>query len=85
MNKTKQGIAKSRYRQLRLTATHEVSGRFSVALYGKGLNADWREHDCLARYSIDGPARPLQSTEDVIQALLLILEDYLLPVSRDQR
>lgn len=72
-------VARSRYRQLRLTATHEIGGRFSVSLYGKPLNAQWNEHSCLMRYSVEGTTVPLDSTEDVIQALLLVLEETMLP------
>lgn len=77
--------AQSRYRQLRLTATQEVSGRFSVSLYAKPLNSDWTEHTCLARYSLDVTAEPLRSTEDVIMALLVILEERLLPQALDDQ
>lgn len=72
-------VAQSRYRQLRLTLTHEIGGRFSVSLYGKALNADWREHDCLARYSVEGTTAPLNTTEDALMALLVVLEEHLLP------
>lgn len=72
-------IAKSRYRQLRLTVTHEINGRFSVSLYGKALNKEWHEHQCLARYSVEGTPLPLNSTEDVLMALLTVLEEHLLP------
>lgn len=72
-------VSKSRYRQLRITATHEISGRFSYSVYAKGLNQEWHEHQCLARGAVDGTLTPLESTEDVIAALLVILEEYMLP------
>lgn len=71
--------AESRYRQLRLTVTHEVSGRLTYSIYAKALNAKWDEHQVLVRDSIVGTRHRLESTEDVIQALLLILEEQLLP------
>lgn len=71
--------AQSRYRQLRLTVTHESSGRLSYSLYAKGLNASWNEHQCLLRETIAGTRRPLETTEDALQAILLILEDLVLP------
>lgn len=72
-------IGMSRYRQLRLTATHEMSGRFSYSVYAKPLNKEWHEHQCLARGAVDGTLLPLNSTEDVIAALIEILESYMLP------
>ena len=41
----------SRYRQVRLTATAEVSGRVSWALSAKPLNAAWDEHAVIRRGS----------------------------------
>lgn len=76
------GIARSNYRQLRLTATHETNGRLSVSLYAKPLNAAWHEHQCLLRWSDPGTPRPLESTEDVILALICVLEEHLLPIPR---
>lgn len=72
-------VSKSQYRQLRVTATHEIGGRFSYSVYAKPLNKEWHEHQCLARGSCDGTLMGLQSTEDVIAALIAVLEDFLLP------
>lgn len=72
-------IGSSQYRQLRLTATHELNGRFSYSIYAKALNKEWNEHQCLARGVVEGTLRPLATTEDVISALIVILEEYLLP------
>lgn len=72
-------VGSSRYRQLRVTATHEISGRFSYSVYAKPLNKEWHEQQCMARGSVDGTLLQLQSTEDVIAALITILEGYLLP------
>lgn len=72
-------VSMSNYRQLRITATHEISGRFSYSVYAKPLNKEWHEHQCLARGAVDGTLLPLLSTEDVIAALITILEGYLLP------
>lgn len=43
--------SRSRYRQVRLTATAEVSGRVSWALSAKPLNAAWDEHAVILRGS----------------------------------
>lgn len=72
-------IGSSQYRQLRFTATHELNGRFSYSVYAKPLNKEWHEQQCLARGAIDGTLLPLNSTEDVIAALICVLEGYLLP------
>lgn len=72
-------IGSSQYRQLRVTATHELNGRFSYSVYAKALNKEWHEHQCLARGAVDGTLLPLNSTEDVIAALICVLEGYMLP------
>lgn len=75
----------SNYRQFRVTATHErgtsmrPEGRFSYSVYAKGLNQEWHEHQCLARGSVPGTSMPLRTTEDVVMALLVVLEEFLLP------
>lgn len=79
MNMAQSSVGSSRYRQLRITATHEISGRFSYAVYAKPLNKEWHEHQCMARGSCDGTLLGLRSTEDVIAALIEVLESYLLP------
>ena len=43
--------SRSRYRQVRLTATAEVSGRVSWVLSAKPLNAAWDEHAVILRGS----------------------------------
>lgn len=43
--------SRSRYRQVRLTATAEISGRVSWALSAKPLNAAWDEHAVILRGS----------------------------------
>lgn len=72
-------VSRSNYRQLRVTATHEIDGRFSYSVYAKPLNKEWHEHQCMARGSVDGTLIGLNSTEDVIAALICVLEGYLLP------
>jgi len=72
------GIGSSRYRQFRLTATHELSGRFTVSIYAKGLNQEWQERQCIMRGWSEGTSRPLESTEDVIMALIVLLEEQVL-------
>lgn len=79
MSNHRPGIGSSRYRQLRLTATHETNGRLSVTLYAKPLNKEWNEQQCLMRWSDPGFPSPLNSTEDVIIALVAVLEEHLLP------
>lgn len=71
--------AKSTYRQLRLTATQEKNGRFSYSVYAKPLNAAWNDHTCLLRAHIDIPDFPLNTTEDVVVALVAILEGQFIP------
>lgn len=83
MSNHRPGIGSSRYRQLRLTVTHETNGRFSVSVYGKALNQEWHERHCLSRFAVDGITAPLNSTEDVLAALLWVIEDNMLPRERD--
>lgn len=70
--------AQSLYRQARLTFTQNASGSCAFSLYGKGLRDDWREQHCLLRSSVVVNA-PLRSTEDVLSAMAIIIEDLLLP------
>jgi hypothetical protein len=79
MSNHRPGIGSSRYRQFRLTATHETSGRFSVSVYGKALNKEWHEQQCLARFATDVHPDPLNSTEDVLAAIMAIIETTMLP------
>lgn len=74
-----QRAASSRYRQVRLTFTQELSGRLSYAIYAKGLNQEWHEHQCLVRDSVDTPPWPLLTTEDVVRCLIVVLNEQLLP------
>lgn len=71
-------ISRSRYRQVRLTFTQEVTGRTSYALYAKGLNQAWNEHQCLLRSYTVVPG-PLLTLEDVITAVVSILEEQMMP------
>nr|CRY96737.1 hypothetical protein [uncultured prokaryote] len=70
--------ARSLYRQVRLTATQEDSGRTSYSVYAKGLGQQWNERQCILRSSVQVPGR-LDTTEDVIWMLLRVLEDEVLP------
>lgn len=80
MHSRNAAIAQSRYRQLRLTVTHEISGRLSYSVYAKQLNAEWRELHCIARGAVDGTTQPLTSTEDVLAAIVYLIEDqWMLP------
>ena len=76
-------VAKSLYRQIRLTATQEVSGRFSYSIYAKPLQADWRQQHLMVRDSWDTPPWPLLTTEDVVRAMIGILQEQVLPGSLD--
>lgn len=70
--------AVSNYRQVRLTFTQEVSGRCSYSIMAKALNAQWDQGTVLIRDSVTVPG-PLESTEHVLRALLVILEEQFLP------
>lgn len=72
--------ALSRYRQVRLTFTQEIGGRCSYSIYAKGLQDGWNEHQVLVRDVVTINA-PLNSTEDVVAALIIVLEEQLLPES----
>lgn len=72
-------VAASRYRQIRLTATQEALGSFSVSVYAKGLNQAWNEHTCLWRVRVDMDPRSLQTTDQVLQAVLDLLYAQTLP------
>lgn len=83
MDSRNSAIAKSNYRQLRLTVTHEISGRFSYSLYAKPLQAAWHEHQCLLRSACDGTRLPLLTTEDAILAAIVCLEEQTFaPITR---
>jgi hypothetical protein len=71
-------IERSQYRQVRLTFTQEVTGKTSYALYAKGLNQAWNEHQCLLRSYTVVPG-PLLTLEDVIAAVVSILEEQMMP------
>lgn len=70
--------ARSLYRQVRLTFTQEVGGRLSYSIGAKGLNDQWDQHTVLIRDSVVYPG-PLDSTEDVVAALMSILAEQFLP------
>jgi hypothetical protein len=76
---TKPSLAASKYRQLRLTATHELGGRFSYSIYAKRLNDRWDEHSCIYRDNNVLTDKPLKTTVDVVAVLLEVLADQLLP------
>lgn len=78
MSKRRSNTALSLYRQVRVTFTQEVSGRLSCSIYAKGLNHDWTERTCLARWQVEYD-EPLQSTDDVIGALIHTLREQTLP------
>jgi hypothetical protein len=69
----------SSYRQFKLQATHESGGMFSYRIYAKGLNDGWNERCLLVHDTVHLTDRPLRSTEDVILALIALLDEQLLP------
>lgn len=71
-------VRASRYRQVRLTFTQEGHGGLSYSVYAKGLNQAWNEHQCLVRARLQGFDVSLLSTEDVLTALLAILDEHLI-------
>lgn len=71
-------VGRSQYRQLRLTVTHELNGRFSYSIYAKPIHKEWHEHQCMARGAADGTLHGLNSTEDVVLALITVLEEHFL-------
>lgn len=69
--------AKGRYRQFRVTATQEANGRVSFSAYAKPMGAEWHERQCILRSSTQyGVA--LNTTEDVLYALIRVIEEQLL-------
>lgn len=71
-------IARSNYRQLRVTATLEYGGRLSYSVYAKPLNAAWSEQRCIVRDHLRW-ADPIVTPEDCILALIEVLREQLLP------
>ena len=80
MKQTVRRTARSLYRQVRITCTQESGGRVSYSIYAKGLNQAWSEHQCLVRDQITLDER-LETTEDVVRMLLIVLSEQLLPES----
>lgn len=68
----------SRYRQLRLTATLETTGRMSYSVYAKPLNLAWNEQHLIVRDSVPGFS-PLATPDDVIRAVVALLQEQMLP------
>lgn len=61
-------LARSRYRQVRLTFQQEVSGRINYSVHAKGLNDPWTAQTCLIRDSL--PDQPhILCTDDVYAAV----------------
>lgn len=73
---------KGRYRQFRVTATQEANGRVSFSAYAKPMGAEWHESQCILRSSTQFGAA-LNSTEDVLLALIAVLEEQLLDLHTD--
>lgn len=77
------------FRQLRITATHELPtaraplGRFSVAVYAKPLNVEWKEQHLVMRRSLWAPSVRLETPEDVALCCTSILEELYLPRPTD--
>lgn len=74
--------AESRYRQVRLTYTEEISGAMSYSIYVKPLNAGWQESQCIVRDRLIG-FEPAASREDVFRRLEALCKEQFLPVTHD--
>lgn len=72
------GIGSSRYRQLRVTATHELNGTLSFRVYAKALNDGWKEQHCIAT-GRRVHTLPILTTEDAVAALIDLLREEMLP------
>lgn len=75
------------FRQIRLTATHELpsgkfrnEGRFSWSVCAKPLNEEWKQLHVVDRGASWAPSVPLETYEDVVLALVEILEGLLVPI-----
>lgn len=80
---------KGNFRQIRITATHELPtnrspwGRFSVSVAAKPLNAEWTERHVIFRRGTWAPTVPLETQEDVVRAVVDLLQELFLPEQRD--
>lgn len=72
--------ARSRYKQVRFTFTEEACGDISWSMYIKPLNAEWNQHQCVARGRMTNHP-PMHTLEDALSVLDGIIEQYLLPRS----
>lgn len=70
--------ARSRYRQVRITATLEARGSLTYSVYAKPLNVAWDERQVILRGSLEG-VPPLMSPDDVYAALIDVLREQTLP------
>lgn len=82
MKSTVRRTARSLYRQIRLTCTQESGGRVSYSISAKGLNDAWSEHTVIVRDHVRLDER-LETTEDVVRLLLIVLSEQLLPESHN--
>lgn len=70
--------AASNYKQVRLQFTEEAGGRVSASLYVKPLNVDWTQQHVVRRWN-RRLAAPLETFEDVLGLMILMLEEDTLP------
>lgn len=73
-------VAKSNYRQLRLTLTEGLDGRWRGDLALKPYSASWQVKHHLLRLETDDPMNP-QSAEDALLVLMAAIDPAGLPRS----
>lgn len=68
MSKNVVPIARSNYREVRLTFQQEVNGRINYSVHAKPLNDAWSTKTLLVRDSLEGQD-PILCTDDVYAAI----------------
>lgn len=71
--------ARSNYRQIRLTLTHERGDLVSYSIMAKPYDVEWHQRQVIVRDHVKGQPAP-ESFEDVIRLLLVVLSEQLLPL-----
>nr|CRY97287.1 hypothetical protein [uncultured prokaryote] len=72
-------IARSNYRQARITITQEVDGRITASLSAKRLDSSWSEFRVVDRWTV-WSEDPLNSIDDVLLLLERTLQDRRPPL-----
>lgn len=70
--------AANRYKQVRLTFTEERTC-LSWSLMVKPLNVEWHYKQTIARGTSEKPTPSIETLEEAILALVVILEEQVLP------